>query len=181
MVKSRPIPNDTIPNISQVLYRNIPHRLPRRRPRNLRQTPTTPRLQQPLPPPQIEVGKPLTSFKPTEIHVTTELATMTLPNMRDVFFPIDESDESNGLPCTRPSTGGYDQYSATIGSTPPMNPTFQAPPAPPKGSVTVQQRIDNNRAANDANAAAFGYTKVALLFFISLHVTWVCTSNSSVS
>lgn len=132
-------------------------------------------------PPQIEVGKPLTSFKPTEIHVTTELATMTLPNMRDVFFPIDESDESNGLPCTRPSTGGYDQYSATIGSTPPMNPTFQAPPAPPKGSVTVQQRIDNNRAANDANAAAFGYTKVALLFFISLHVTWVCTSNSSVS
>ena len=27
--------------------------------------------------------------------------------------------------------------------------------------------------ANDANAAAWGYTKVALLFFISLLVTWV--------
>ena len=132
-------------------------------------------------PAQIEVGKSFTSFKPTEIHVTTELATMTLPNMRDVFFPIDESDESNGLPSTRPSTGGYDQYSVTIGSTPPMNPTFQAPPAPLKGSVTVQQRIDNNRAANDANAAAFGYTKVTLLFFVSLLVTWVCTSDSSVS
>jgi hypothetical protein len=31
--------------------------------------------------------------------------------------------------------------------------------------------------ANDANAAAFGYTKVALLFFVSLLVTWVSSPN----
>ncbi|KAK3178722.1 hypothetical protein OEA41_000859 [Lepraria neglecta] len=126
----------------------------------------------------IEVENPFTSFKKTEIYVTTELATMTSPNIRDVFFPIDESDKSKGLPSRRPSNGGYDQYSVTISSAPPMSPTFQAPPTPPKGLVTVQLRNNNNKnkAANDANAAAFGYTKVALLFFVSLLVTWVPSS-----
>ena len=126
----------------------------------------------------IEVENPFTSFKKTEIYVTTELATMTSPNIRDVFFPIDESEKSKGLPSRRPSNGGYDQYSVTIGSAPPMSPSFQAPPTPPKGLVTVQLRNNNNnnKAANDANAAAFGYTKVALLFFVSLLVTWVCIS-----
>lgn len=32
----------------------------------------------------------------------------------------------------------------------------------------------HNRAAIEANAAAWGYTKVALSFFVSLLVTWVC-------
>lgn len=66
---------------------------------------------------------------------------------------------------------GYDQYSVTIGSAP-MSPRPEAPPPmTPRAHSTIAQR--NNRAAMEANRAAFGYTKVALLFFVSLLVTWV--------
>lgn len=86
--------------------------------------------------------------------------------------------ESNGgkdvLSGRSPSAQGYDQYSVTIGSTP-MSPSMEM------SSVTVVksggsgvEKVKNNRnRANDANTAAWGYTKVALLFFLSLLVTWV--------
>ena len=67
--------------------------------------------------------------------------------------------------------GGYDQYTVTIGSAP-MSPRSEArPPMRPRVHSTIGQQ--NNRAAMEANRAAFGYTKVALLFFVSLLVTWV--------
>lgn len=66
---------------------------------------------------------------------------------------------------------GYDQYSVTIGSAP-MSPSSEAPPPnTPRAHSTIAQR--NHRATMEANRAAFGYTKVALLFFVSLLVTWV--------
>lgn len=76
------------------------------------------------------------------------------------------------MPSRSPSTlsKGYDQYSVQIQSTP-VSPRFEVPPTP-RGASTTQVR--NNRAAMEANTAAWGYTKVALLFFISLLVTWVC-------
>lgn len=37
--------------------------------------------------------------------------------------------------------------------------------------ISIQRR--KNNAALEANRAAWGYTKVALLFFVSLLVTWV--------
>ena len=127
----------------------------------------------------VEVANPFTSFKTTEIHVTSELATMSSPFVSNGFFPQGEPDaktgmiKSKGIASRRPSNTGYDQYSVTIGSTP-LSPSFEAPPVPPKGTTPIQQR--NNRVANEANAAAFGYTKVALLFFVSLLVTWVSVS-----
>ena len=127
----------------------------------------------------IEVENPFTSFKATAIHVTTELTTIISPSIRDGILPIDEYDKGKVLPIRQPSKGGYDQYSVTIGSAPPMNPTFPAPSTPRKGSIAGQQRRNNSIVANDANTAAFGYTKVALLFFVSLLVTWVRISDST--
>ena len=111
---------------------------------------------------QIEI--PLTGFKTTEIHITSELATLHSPNKSNVFFmPDKESPDKNDK--------GYDQYSVAIGSAP-MNPRSEAPPPMmPRAHSTISQR--NNKAAMEANRAAFGYTKVALLFFVSLLVTWV--------
>ena len=44
----------------------------------------------------------------------------------------------------------------------------------PPSMMSAQHK--KNRAAMEANRAAWGYTKVAILFFISLLVTWVSTN-----
>lgn len=78
----------------------------------------------------------------------------------------------DAFPSRSPSARGYDQYSVTIGSTP-MSPSMEMPPATLVKSGGVEKGKYNRNPANDANAAAWGYTKVALLFFVSLLVTWV--------
>ncbi|CAF9909200.1 MAG: hypothetical protein ALECFALPRED_005408 [Alectoria fallacina] len=112
----------------------------------------------------VQIENPFTGFKTTEIHITSELATLHSPNMSNVFFmPDKERLDKNDK--------RYDQYSVTIGSAP-MSPRSEAPPPmTPRAHSTISQR--NNKAAMEANRAAFGYTKVALLFFVSLLVTWV--------
>ena len=116
----------------------------------------------------VRIENPFTSFKTTEIHVTSELATFQSPNMSNVLFlpdnrHLDVDDK------------GYNQYSVTIGSEP-MGPRSELqPPMTPRAHSTIAQR--NNRAAMEANSAAFGYTKVALLFFVSLLVTWVSSQT----
>ena len=111
------------------------------------------------------VENPFTSFKTTEIHITSELAPVKLPGASDVMASMDAKG--------RPSMShGYDQYSVTIASAP-MSPRFDGPPTP-----SVQHR--RKYAAMDANAAAWGYTKVALLFFCSLLITWVPSSINRV-
>jgi hypothetical protein len=124
-----------------------------------------------------KIQNPFTSFKTTEIHVTSELATMTSPNMSKAYrSPGMMPDDKNGIfdsstaPSRSTSDEGYDQYSVTIG-TAPVNPNYQGPQIAPARATTIQQR--SNRAAMEANRAAWGYTKVALLFFVSLLVTWV--------
>ena len=109
----------------------------------------------------MQIENPFTSFKTTEIHITSELAAVRAPN---VFMMPDAKDaEMNDK--------GYDQYSVTIGSAP-LSPRLEAlPPMTSKAHSTIAQQ--NHRAAMEANRAAFGYTKVALLFFVSLLVTWV--------
>ncbi len=78
----------------------------------------------------------------------------------------------NALPSRSPSARGYDQYSVTIRSAP-MSPSMEVPPVTPVKSGGVDKGKYGRNPANDANAAAWGYTKVALLFFVSLLVTWV--------
>ena len=115
---------------------------------------------------------------------------MTSPNMSNFYLSQDEMQGQNhhrggrlhvkhgsyggkdALPSRSPSARGYDQYSVTIGSTP-MSPRMEMPPVTPVRSGGVEKGRYNRNPANDANAAAWGYTKVALLFFVSLLVTWV--------
>ena len=72
------------------------------------------------------------------------------------------------------------QYSVTINCTPAspsLNPkTWVSSSAPHR--TDLQRR--SNRAALEANTAAWSYTKCAILFFISLLVTWVPSSINRV-
>ncbi|KAL8685917.1 MAG: hypothetical protein Q9224_005618 [Gallowayella concinna] len=94
------------------------------------------------------VANPFTSFKTTEVEITSELADLPSRN--------------------------HDQYSIKISSSA-MSPTFSDAPTvvPPTPTTTNAVQCRNNRAAMEANTAAWGYTKVALLFFVSLLITWV--------
>jgi len=124
-----------------------------------------------------KIENPFTSFKTTEIHITSELATIVSPSMSKAYLSSDGRDDKSdlfdgsGIPSrTLSNNRGYDQYSITIGSAP-MSPQFEAPQVTPARATMIQQR--SSRAAMEANTAAWGYTKVALLFFVSLLITWV--------
>ncbi|KAL9127014.1 MAG: hypothetical protein Q9217_004029 [Psora testacea] len=122
------------------------------------------------------IENPFTDFKTTEIQITSELATMHTmdADASKIYF---SSDDKRLAGSETPSTGkGYSQYTATISSTPTTPGKELMPPNTPR--ATLQQR--NNRAALQANSAAWGYTKVALLFFVSLLVTWVPSSINRV-
>ncbi len=111
------------------------------------------------------IENPFTSFKTTEIHITSELAPVKPAGGSDIMPQMDARG--------RPSTShGYDQYTVTIASAP-LSPRFDGPPTP-----SMQNR--RKHAALDANSAAWGYTKVALLFFCSLLITWVPSSINRV-
>ena len=78
------------------------------------------------------------------------------------------------------------QYSVTINCTPAspitspsLRPkTWASSTAPLSPRADLQRR--NNRAALEANTVAWSYTKCAILFFISLLVTWVPSSINRV-
>ena len=135
---------------------------------------------------------PFTDFKTTEIQITSELATLNASETPKVFlFP---NGQLSGTEIGRsPSGAAYKPYTVVIDSAPmspragTMSPTGEkvsAPAAPvrkysaPPPKASQHQR--NNRAALEANAAAWGYTKVALLFFISLLITWVSSNLLSI-
>ena len=133
----------------------------------------------PAHPVMVEVKNPFTAYKTTEIHITSELAPMNLPspNLYDDYLSSEGnkgrvSTATRPAPSRSPSTTskGYDQYSVKIHSAP-LSPRLAAPQTLTRGPSTIQSR--NHKAAMEANTAAWGYTKVALLFFVSLLVTWV--------
>ncbi|KAL8649165.1 MAG: hypothetical protein Q9226_005688 [Calogaya cf. arnoldii] len=107
------------------------------------------------PPHLVEVANPFTSFKTTEVEITSELADLPSRN--------------------------HDPYSIKISSSK-TNPTFSdavtAVDVTSTSAAVKQYRV--NRAAMEANTAAWGYTKVALLFFVSLLITWVPSSINRV-
>lgn len=107
----------------------------------------------------IEVENPFTGFRTTEIQITSELE-QTVSTV--VIKPGPDNKDSPSL--------GYEQYSVNIASAP-MSPRLPS-------TATIHTR--NNRAAVDANIAAWGYTKVAILFFVSLLITWVPSSINRV-
>lgn len=104
---------------------------------------------------------------------------LSSPNMSHAYVGPDDKI-SNVIALPKPITSGsdfasrgYDQYSVEIASTP-MSPRLEIPNTTIKETPTMQ--IKSDKAAMEANTAAWGYTKVALLFFVSLLVTWVCPS-----
>ncbi|KAL8791871.1 MAG: hypothetical protein Q9195_005533 [Heterodermia aff. obscurata] len=102
---------------------------------------------------------PFDSFKMTDVQVVSEA----------LAVPSDPQRETRSS--QRSTTTTYEPYSVNIMSSP-MTPRPSAP------LVSMQGR--KNRAAMEANSAVWGYTKVALLFFVSLLVTWVPSSINRV-
>ena len=104
---------------------------------------------------------PFSSFKTTEVTITSELASLPHSNGSQASLKFDPMGR------LMPSQQSYEQYSVTI-ERGPMSPIFtvQKPSSP-------QFLPPNRNAAMEANTAAFSYLKCALLFFVSLMITWV--------
>ncbi|KAL8868342.1 MAG: hypothetical protein Q9198_008212, partial [Flavoplaca austrocitrina] len=107
------------------------------------------------------------AYKTTRIDVTSEAAVFPFPKA-----PTDCFDPKSG-PFHSPSASrDYEPYSTMISS---------SPVRPDPGPSPRQSSFDNpasrrSRAAREDNKAAIKYTKVALLFFTSLCITWVPSS-----
>jgi len=95
------------------------------------------------------VDNPFVSTKTTKIEVTSEPAESRNPSESSL-------KHDDGIRVT-PSRA-YMEYSITIES------GANAPKSP---------RIERPRTALDANTAAWGYTRIAFLFFLALLITWV--------
>ncbi|KAL8749515.1 MAG: hypothetical protein Q9184_006776 [Pyrenodesmia sp. 2 TL-2023] len=118
-------------------------------------------------PSRTSIDEPFSGFKTTEVCVSSELAGFKIPGPPDNRFDTANlENNASSLP------KGYEQYSATINSSPPDT-AFDPSPRTSSQSTSAFKRY---KAALDANTAAWGYTKVALLFFVSLCVTWVPSS-----
>lgn len=116
----------------------------------------------------MEIENPFDSYKTTEVNITSEVAPAA---QKDVVSTTVSTD----VPSRAPSSRGYDRYTVTIGSAP-LSPRIIMPPTPSGEALTYRK----NKAAIEANTAAWGYTKCAVLFFVSLLITWVshCLSNA---
>ncbi|KAL9098730.1 MAG: hypothetical protein Q9163_005660, partial [Psora crenata] len=112
---------------------------------------------------------PWANIKTTQIAVTTEVGNL-LP-LATVTNPFSPKAELSGQWSQQPSTSTkpYEQYTVNIDS-----PPISRRPPMPRSATSVQYK--KNRAAVEANRAAWGYTKVSILFFLSLLVTWVPSS-----
>ena len=108
-------------------------------------------------------------YKPSDIHVTTDFAAVPMGKVDGASTP------TNGKADTRSSSTSksYDRYTVNISSVP-----FKSRPSIFHNSSTMSTQQRRHKAAMEANRAAFGYTKVALLFFVSLLVTWVSKAPS---
>ncbi|KAI4165523.1 MAG: hypothetical protein LQ342_000935 [Letrouitia transgressa] len=95
----------------------------------------------------------------TEVHITRELAASSQKG------PSLSFNSPGGLSNHRHEghvpERGLNQYSVNISSAP-LSPTLEdlAPGPPPTPSATAAMQYRNNRAALEANTAAWGYTKV---------------------
>lgn len=104
-------------------------------------------------------------YKTTDVQITRELVSQVRASAGSTLCPkdkLDLKDESN-------NNHGYEPYTVNIASVP-LSPRPRISNGTSAASVHTTR---HNRIAMEANTAAWGYTKVALLFFVSLLVTWV--------
>lgn len=113
-------------------------------------------------------SEPFTTMKTTEVHVTSE-----------IVYPIDLADLGR-RPSSRPGNGPQ-MYSVHVSS----NQGEFAPPPPiampeeknnSMSTPTSELPNFNRNLAMEANNAAWSYTKVAILFFTAMLVTWIPSS-----
>ena len=105
------------------------------------------------------------AFKTMDYQVTHESESYPLASIPSAYIqPSERKDDTPGN--TLP------KYNVKI---------IAAPrPAKPRHNNAEYKQHKKNRAATEANRAAFTYTKVASLFFVSLLVTWVPSSINRV-
>lgn len=104
-------------------------------------------------------------YKTTDVQITRELVSKVRASAGSTLCTkntIDLNDDPN-------SNHSYEPYTVNIASVP-LSPRPRISNGASAASVHTTR---HNRSAMEANTAAWGYTKVALLFFVSLLVTWV--------
>ncbi|KAL8806531.1 MAG: hypothetical protein Q9182_001314 [Xanthomendoza sp. 2 TL-2023] len=106
--------------------------------------------------------------KTTEINVTSELAGFPIPKAPANCF---DQEAQNSHPAV--ASKDYEPYSTTINSS---APTSDLDPSPRYSSHTTSALRRRYKELVDDNNATFNYTRVALLFFVSLCVTWIPSS-----
>ena len=105
---------------------------------------------------------PPTSWKTTEVYITSELANMKTASTS--YFSKELDPQSRFL-----SSHGFEPYSVTIGRGP-ERPKSDVSPRSLRLQITTHLQYN---MALEANKAAWEYTRCALLFFVSLMITWV--------
>ena len=111
------------------------------------------------------IENPFTSFKTTEVQITTELASPRLPGDDSSQIELQpELTERQYLSRQKE----YEQYSITIerGLATPMR----------QGNMMNEDEIRLRGSVMAANRAAWSYTKCCALFFFSLMITWIPSS-----
>ena len=112
------------------------------------------------------------AFKTTDYQVTSDFESVPLEHKPSAHITLPNR-ASDGTDSSSSYTTTYPKYAVKISASP--------RPSLPNHSSSDYRRQKRHRSAIEANrAAAFGYTKVASLFFVSLLVTWVPSSINRV-
>ncbi len=109
------------------------------------------------------------AFKTTDYQVTSDFENLPLESSSHAYITPPDRTSGNPGDISRLS---YPKYNVKISASP--------RPSLPHHASSEYRQIKKHRTAVEANRAAFGYTKVASLFFISLLVTWVPSSINRV-
>lgn len=132
----------------------------------------------------------IVNYKTTNVEITSTI--LPLENVANVLLSGTEVMGNHnprgavgaGIRTESTMSGKvYEQYSVNIGAQPmgSPRPDFTRVGSGQVGGTDEQARARSHRATMEANRAAWGYTKVAVLFFISLLVTWVRISPIGVA
>lgn len=109
------------------------------------------------------------AFKTVDYQVTRDCESHPLENITNAHI---RPSNRKGSSLSDISHGSYPKYNVKISAAP--------RPSSPHLASTEHKQQKRNRPGMEANRAAFGYTKVASLFFVSLLVTWVPSSINRV-
>ena len=108
------------------------------------------------------IENPFVSCKTTEVHISSEPAKASRTDSQTSLC----DDHGN-------RAQGYNPYTVSVGI------GSAASEATPSRMASSGRASHRNHITTEANSAAWGYTKCAMLFFISLIITWVSSVLSN--